>query len=140
MPPWTFPYGLYTAAQGYAFSIGTNMGAYKELSGHYLRSTLDLVASAPVFEYQDSTETPGPKLRAVASHRYDPRDQQPHIHPSYYYFGAPYSDSADDSYDPTHECFHVDGAIASNSKAEVAVGGRNIMPPHVELPGAQDEA
>jgi hypothetical protein len=62
------------------------------------------------------------------------------MHLSYYYFGAPDSDSADDSYDPTRECFHIDGAIASNSEAEVAVGGRNAMPPHVEPPGAWDEA
>jgi hypothetical protein len=74
MPPWTLPYGLNTAAQGYASSISTNMGAYEELSGHHLRSILDLVASAPVSEYRDSTETPSPELLAIASRRYDPRD------------------------------------------------------------------
>jgi hypothetical protein len=62
------------------------------------------------------------------------------MHPSYYYFGAPDSDSADDSYDPTHECFHIDGATASDSKAEAAVGGRNDTPPHIEPPGTRDEA
>jgi hypothetical protein len=62
------------------------------------------------------------------------------MHPSYYYFGAPDSDSADDSYDSTRECFHIDGAIVSDSEAEAAVGGRNATPPHVELPGARDEA
>jgi hypothetical protein len=62
------------------------------------------------------------------------------MHPSYYYFGALDSDSADDSYDPTHECFHIDGAIASDSEAEAAIGGRNATPPHVELPGVRDEA
>jgi hypothetical protein len=62
------------------------------------------------------------------------------MHPSYYYFGALDSDSADDSYDPTRECFHIDGAIASDSKDEAAIGGRNAMPPHVEPPGARDEA
>jgi hypothetical protein len=62
------------------------------------------------------------------------------MHPSYYYFGAPDSDSANDSYDPTRECFHIDGDIASDSKAEAAIGGRNITPPHVELPSTRDEA
>jgi hypothetical protein len=62
------------------------------------------------------------------------------MHPSYYYFGTPDSVSADDSYDPTRECFHIDGAIASDSEAEAAVGGRNATPPHVEPPGAWDEA
>jgi hypothetical protein len=62
------------------------------------------------------------------------------MHPSYYYFGALDSDSADDSYDSTRECFHIDGAIASDSEAKVAVGGRNAMPPHVEPPGVRDEA
>jgi hypothetical protein len=60
--------------------------------------------------------------------------------PSYYYFSAPDSDSADDSYDPTHECFHIDGAIASDSEAEVAIVGRNATPPHVELPGVREQA
>jgi hypothetical protein len=71
MPPWTFSYGLNTAAQGYAFSISTNMGAYEELPGHHLRSTLDLVASTPASEYLDSMETPGTELRAITSHHYD---------------------------------------------------------------------
>jgi hypothetical protein len=38
------------------------------------------------------------------------------MHPLYYYFGAPDSDSADDTYDPTRECFNIDGAIASDSE------------------------
>jgi hypothetical protein len=62
------------------------------------------------------------------------------MHPSYYYFGAPDSDSADDSYDPTRKCFHIDGAIVSDSEVEAAVGGRNATPPHVEPPSAWDEA
>jgi hypothetical protein len=62
------------------------------------------------------------------------------MHSSYYYFGAPDFDSTDDSYDPTHECFHIDGAIASDSEVEAAVGARNTTPPHVEPPGARDEA
>jgi hypothetical protein len=62
------------------------------------------------------------------------------MHPSYFYFGAPDSDSADDSYNSTRECFHVDGAIASDSKDEAAVGGGNATPPHVESPDAWDEA
>jgi hypothetical protein len=62
------------------------------------------------------------------------------MHPSYYYFGAPNSDSADDSYDPTRKCFHIDGAIASDSEAKAAVGGRNATPPHIEPPSARYEA
>jgi hypothetical protein len=89
IPPWTLPYGLNTAAQGYASSISTNMGVYEELPRHHLCSTLDLVASTPAFEYLDSTETPGTELHAIASHRYDPINRRPHMHPSYYYFGTP---------------------------------------------------
>jgi hypothetical protein len=51
------------------------------------------------------------------------------MHPSYYY-------SANDSYDPTRECFHIDGAIALDSEVEAADEGRNATPPHVELPSA----
>jgi hypothetical protein len=116
------------------------MSAYEELPEHHLRSTLDHVASTPAFEYLDSTETLDTELRATAFLRHDFRDAQPHMHPLYYYFGAPDSDSADDTYDPTRECFNIDGAIASDSEDEAAVGGRNATPPQVEPLAAQDEA
>jgi hypothetical protein len=61
------------------------------------------------------------------------------MHPSYYYFGAPDSDSADDTYDPTRECFNIDGASASDSEDEAAVEGRNTQP-QVELLAERDEA
>jgi hypothetical protein len=115
------------------------MSAYEELPGHHLHSTLDLVASTPAFEYLDSTETPDAEPCATTSRHYDPRDRRPHTHLLYYYFGAPDSDSADDTYDPTRECFNIDGASTSDSEDEVAVGGRNT-PPQVELPAERDEA
>jgi hypothetical protein len=50
------------------------------------------------------------------------------MHPSYYYFGAPDSDSVDDTYDPTRECFHIDGLSASDSEDEAPVEGtRHLM-------------
>jgi hypothetical protein len=61
------------------------------------------------------------------------------MHPSYYYFGAPDSNSADDTYDPTRECFNIDGASVLDSKDEAAVEGKNT-PPQVELPIEQYEA
>jgi hypothetical protein len=61
------------------------------------------------------------------------------MHLLYYYFGSPDSDSADDTYDPTRECFNIDGAIASDSEDEAAVVGR-YTPPQVELPVERDEA
>jgi hypothetical protein len=77
----------------------------------------------------------------IASRLYNPRDdwQWPHIPPSYYYLGAPDSDFVDDTYDPTRECFNIDGASTSDSKDEEPVEGRNT-PPHVELPAEPDEA
>jgi hypothetical protein len=65
--------------------------------------------------------------------------QRPHIPPSCYYFGAPNFDSADDTYDPTRECFNVDVESMSESEDEEPVEGRHT-PPHVELPAEQDEA
>jgi hypothetical protein len=115
------------------------MSAYEELSGHHLHSTLNLVASTPASKYLDSTKTPETELRATASRHYDPRDARPHMHPLYYYFGAPDSDSADDTYDPTRECFNIDGAIVLDLEDETAVEGRNT-PPQVELPAERDEA
>jgi tyrosyl-tRNA synthetase len=61
------------------------------------------------------------------------------MHPSYYYFGAPDSDSTDDTYDPTRECFNIDGASTSDSEDEAAVEGRNTLP-QVELLAERDEA
>jgi hypothetical protein len=58
----------------------------------------------------------------------------------YYYFSAADSDSADDCYDPTHECFHIDGAIMADSEAEAVAGGGNATPSHATHPGARDEA
>jgi DNA-binding transcriptional MerR regulator len=115
------------------------MSVYEELPGHHLRSTLDLIASTPASEYLDSTETPDTELRATAFRHHDPRDAWPHMHPLYYYFGALDSDSAEDTYDPTRECFNIDGAIASDSKDEAAIEGRNT-PPQVELLAERDEA
>jgi hypothetical protein len=129
MPPSAFPYGLDPVARAYASSVSTSMSAYEELPGHHLCSTLDLVASTTVSEYLDSTETPDTELRTTTFCHYNPRDTRPHMHPLYYYFDTSNSDSADDSYDPTHECFNVDGAIASDSEDEATVGGRNATPP-----------
>jgi hypothetical protein len=91
------------------------MSTYEELPRHHLRSTLDLVASTPASDYRDSTETPETEPHVTTSQRRNPSDdlQQPHIPPSYYYFGASDSDSADDTYDHT--------------------------PPHVELPAERDD-
>jgi hypothetical protein len=116
------------------------MSAYEELLGHHLRSTLDLVVSTPASEYLDSTETSDTELRATTFHHHDFRDARPHMHPLYYYFGVPDSDSANDTYDPTRECFNIDGAIALDSEDEAAIGGRNATPPQVEPPAARDEA
>lgn len=121
------PHGLYNAARAYASSMSTNMSAYEELPGHHLRSALDLVASTPASEYLDSTETPGPELRVIASRRYDSMVRQPHMHPSYYYFGAPDSDSAADCYDLTRECFHIDGAVVSDSEVKAVTAGERML-------------
>jgi hypothetical protein len=115
------------------------MSAYEELPEHHLRSTLDLVASTPASEYMYSTETLDTEPRVTAFQHHDLRDARHHMHLLYYYFGAPDSDSTDDTYDPTRECFNIDGAIASDSEDEAAVGGRNT-PPQVELPAERDEA
>jgi hypothetical protein len=137
MPPWALPYGLNTATQAYASSIRTSMSAYEELLGHHQCSTIDLVASTPASEYLDSTETPGAELRAITSRCYDSTNRRPHMHSSYYYFGAADSDSIDDSYDLTRECFQIDGAIVSDLEAEATTRGGNVSPPHAMHPSAR---
>jgi hypothetical protein len=116
------------------------MSTYEELPGHHLRSTLDLIVSTPASKYLDSMETPDTELRATAFRCHDLRDARPHMHLLYYYFGTLDSNFADDTYDPTRECFNIDGAITSDSEDKVAVGGRNATPLQVEPPAARDEA
>jgi hypothetical protein len=139
-PSPAFPFGLDSVARAYASSIRTSMSAYEELPRHHLCSTLDLVASTPASEYLDSMKTLDTELRATAFRRHDFIDARPHLHPLYYYFSALDSDSADDTYDPTRECFNIDGAITPDSEDEAAVGGRNATPPQVEPPAAREEA
>jgi hypothetical protein len=85
-------------------------------------------------------ETPKIEPHVTASQRRNPSDdlQRPHIPPSYYYFGAPNSDSADDTYDPTRECFNIDVESTSESEDEEPVEGR-YTPPHDELPAERDD-
>jgi hypothetical protein len=66
-PSSAFPFGLDSVARAYASFVSTSMSAYEELLGHHLRSTLDLVASTPAFEYLDSMETLETEPRATAS-------------------------------------------------------------------------
>lgn len=50
LPHELFPHGLHNAAKTISSSVSTDLGAYKDLLGHHLRSTVDLVTSAPNFE------------------------------------------------------------------------------------------
>jgi hypothetical protein len=74
VPLRTFPYGLHTASQQYASSVSTNLSAYEELSGHHLRSALDLVASTTASEYRDSAKSPGTEHRVITPSRHDGRN------------------------------------------------------------------
>jgi hypothetical protein len=65
-PSSAFPFGLDSVARAYASSISSSMSAYKELPGHHLCSTLDLIASTRASEYLDSTEILDTELRATA--------------------------------------------------------------------------
>jgi len=41
-----------------------------------------------------------------------------------FYAAEPNSDSETDSYDPTRECYHVDGAVETTDKTQDAATGR----------------
>lgn len=107
------------------------MSAYKDLLGHLMCSTLDLVASAPVSEYPSTLECPRPKPHTFADWL---RHLEEQCHPwdgYIFYFGRPNSDSPDDSYDPTRECFHIEGAVESASEeGEDDRERANATPPH----------
>ena len=40
-----------------------------------------------------------------------------------FYAAEPDSDSETDSYDPTRECFHIDGAVETTDKTQDAIAG-----------------
>jgi hypothetical protein len=85
-------------------------------------------------------ETPKTEPHVTVSQCRNPSDdlQGPHIPLSYYYFGAPDSDSADDTYDPTHKCFNIDVESTSELEDEEPIEGR-YTPPHVELSVERDD-
>jgi hypothetical protein len=51
--PFTLPYGLKNTVATYASSASTSLSVYADLSGHHLRSTLDLIATPPTSSYPE---------------------------------------------------------------------------------------
>jgi len=53
-PP-ELPFGFRSTTATYASSASTSLSAYTDLSGHHLRSTLDLIATPHVLSYLEDT-------------------------------------------------------------------------------------
>lgn len=137
----SFPCRLDNVAKIYASSVSTSLSAYEDLLGNHLYSVLDLVASSPVSEYLDSSKSPGPEPRTYTA---QPRCLEDERHPwdlYYFYFSRPNPNSTNDCYDPTRECFHIDGTFATDSDPEAAEVERvDRTPPPGAHPPTQEGA
>ena len=106
------PFGFRSTAATYASSASTSLSAYADLPRHHLRSTLDLIAIAPVSSYpEDPTSGEDKWAGTDFSGCGDPKTFMRFLEASNYCLG--YSDSDDGGYDPSRECFNLEVGGAS---------------------------
>ena len=108
--PLTLPYGLKNIAATYASFASTSLNTYADLSGHHLRSTLDLIATILVSSYlEEITSDEDAWAGADFSSLGDPETFLRFLGASNYCLG--YLDSDGDDYDSTRECFNLKTTI-----------------------------
>ena len=98
--PLVLPYGLKNAVASCASSTSTSISAYADLSGHHLRSTLDLIATPLVSSYpKELTSGEDAWAGTDFSGLGDPETFIRFFEARNYCLG--YSDSNGDNYDPS---------------------------------------
>jgi hypothetical protein len=134
-----------STAATYASSASTSLSAYADLLGHHLRSTLDLITTPPVSSYpEDPTSGEDEWTGADFSSCGDPKTFMRFLEASNYCLGN--SDSDDDGYDPSRECFNLEvGGVPTNAQGGAGPSEwRNATPPpnmtHGNHPGAHGAA
>ena len=130
------PYGLRSTAATYASSTSTSLSAYADLSGHHLRSTLDLIAMSPVSSYpEDPTSGEDEWTDFDFIGLSDLETFMRFLEASNYCLG--YSDSDEGNYDPSRECFNLEvEGVSPDAKGGVGPSEwRNVTPPPNMTPG-----
>ena len=139
--PSELPFRLRCTAATYASSASTSLSAYADLSGHHLRSTLDLIATPSVSSYpKDPTSGEDEWAGADFSGCGDPETFMRFLEASNYCLG--YSNFDDGSYDPSRECFNLEvGGSAPDAQGGAGPSERrNATPPPNTTPGSHPGA
>ena len=117
------PFGLDNAAASLARTICPNTQTYVERPMVLPR---DPGAQQPTSELPDFSQVRG--LRRLGPGRYTITSLRQRLLEEgrgCFYATEPDSDSETDSYDPTRECFHIDGAVKTTDETQdVVAGGR----------------
>ena len=135
------PFGFRSIAATYASSTSTSLSAYADLLGHHLRSALDLITTPPVLSYpEDPTSGEDEWAGADFSDYGDLETFMCFLESSNYCLG--YSDSNENSYDPSRECFnHEVGGASPNDQGGVGPSEqRNATPPPNTTPRSHPRA
>ncbi|KAF8728904.1 hypothetical protein HU200_018200 [Digitaria exilis] len=131
-------YGLRNNAAVYASSVNTNISAYDDLPGHHLASVRNLIASTPDDSYPESGEEyalgqefPGWDYSGL-------RDREAFLDfqdVADYFFGY-----SDDEYDPTRECFAIDGERVNDGHTTDDDDDEDADPVGAQPPDLQDRS
>jgi len=117
------PFGLDNAAASLARAICPNAQTYVERPMVLPR---DPRAQQPTFELPDFSQVRS--LRLLGPGRYTITSLKQRLLEEgrgCFYAAEPDSDSETDSYDPTRECYHIDGAVETTDETQdAAAGGR----------------
>jgi len=117
------PFGLDNAAASLARAICPNAQTYVERPMVLPRNS---EALRPTSELPDFSEVRG--LHRLGPGRYtitSLRQRLVEEGRTHFYAAEPDSDSETDGYDPTRECYHVDGAVETTDETQdAAMGGR----------------
>jgi len=122
-PRRALPFGLDNAAASLARAICPNAQTYVERPMVLPRNS---EAQQPTSELPEFSQVRG--LRRIGPGRYTITSLRQRLLEEgrgYFYATKPDSDSETDSYDPTRECYHIDGAVETTDETQdVAAGGR----------------
>jgi hypothetical protein len=102
-----FPYGVDNAAMSYFRSMRFTMSSYAGLFEHHLYATLELLMTTSEISSIDSVEDSDWWAGTDFSRLCNPEGLRQFMGAYDYLFGCPDSDEED--YDPSHECFHMEG-------------------------------
>jgi len=120
------PFGLDNAVASLARTICPNAQTYVERPMVLPRDNgaHPQMSELPDFSQVRGLRRLGPGRYTITSLRQRPLEEGRGC----FYAAEPDSDSETDSYDPTRECFHIDGAVETTVETQDAVAGGRVPP------------